>query len=158
MPFTVEGDSTGPSEVTVDKVKVFELPDGATKGINAFFVFPPDFDFTVDPRLQLSFIVVSTGSGNDDVRLRTRITYIEVTDQIDKAFDQEVLTTKAVVDVVEETHNLTITFAKANIPANPIYGLVNFSRLGSDGADDYEGAIGAIKNMSFEHSREVRQL
>ncbi len=135
-----KADGTKPSESDIAQITGFELPNNKTKGIDGDFRILSGITLTVDPLLTFSFVVSKTGAGAANVRLQVEARYVAVGEQIDKAVDETILITKAVVDVLEEEHQVAFSLDRTLMAASDRV-VLNLTRLGSDGLDTYTGDI-----------------
>lgn len=129
------------------------MRDGQTDGVASSFLVPRNMDLTVDPILQVPFVVTQAGGGgNGNVRMRLTVRYIAVGELTTKAADETLLQTVAVINTLNQMHLMTFTLDSALMAAGDVINL-HLERLGTDVLDTYTGRIGIVEHGRFDFTR-----
>lgn len=144
-----DGDATGPIEVTVEDMGTIELPDGAVKGVIADHIISSIVSLSIDPILTVRFVINITGGASQNVVLRLIARYIASGELVTKAADQTLTNTVSIINTANQLHTTTFTLDRTLLAASDNVTF-HLERLGTDGADDFTGAIGIEEHSRIE--------
>lgn len=98
-------------------------------------------DLTVNPVIQIPFVVTVVGAASANVQMRLTMRYIATGELTTKAADETLLQTVAVTNTLNIMNTMTFTLNAALIAAGDVMNF-HLERLGSDAADTFTGRIG----------------
>lgn len=148
-----DGDSTQtPPTRQVGNIMTFEMRKTPVKSVIGHSLFPNEANLTVNPTLQIPFIVVTTGTGTPNVRLQLEVTYVAVGELGNQAAQENLFVTKAVNNTLNEFHNVSFTLNASLISVNDFVSL-RFTRIGTDPLDTWSGQIGIVRRAQLRYRK-----
>ena len=136
----LDADTGGPSVVFVDDVRLWEFPDGSTKGISGMCVAPTRIDLALENPTIVIPLITSSASAANNVVIQATMRYIAVGEGVDKAADQTLSNTVAAQPGLTDVALTTFTLNRALIAADDII-YMHLERLGTAGADNFGGSV-----------------
>ena len=136
-----------PAQVAVGDMLAFELPNNQTRAVISNFEVANDVDLTVNPTLNVQFVVSDEGTGAGDVRFEMDVRYIDVGEQADKTIDETLTVDKTVVNTEDQLQEVSFTF-NASLIANGDRVSLRLKRLGGDANDTFDGDIAILETSN----------